>query len=483
MSEELEHREPSLEEKTAKKMPNTQAKKTAKKKSARKKSASKKTAARRAAKEESTQSEAIDFSKPVPTELARKEGRDEKSSSEERGSYKKNRDFKHKKKKPNKPNKPIELTGPEIEVEGLLETATKGFGFLRVSAKGFTQASDDIFVPPDLIRKNQLRACVWVKGKAKQGPKGIQMVSIDSINDQTPEEARVLPVFEDLKAVNPNRRISFETEESVYTTRVLDMVAPVGRGQRGLIVAPPRAGKTTLLLNVAQGLMENYSEDIHLIILLVDERPEEVTDFKRKLPNAEIYSSSNDSGARNHCRVAELCIERSKRLVEAGKDVFVLMDSITRLARAYNNQKSSSRNNKGRGYQSGGLAAGALEVPRRLFAAARNTREAGSLTILATALIQTNSKADEAIFQEFKGTGNMELVLDRRIAEQYVYPAIDIFKSGTRRDELLLPEHQLEKISKLRRGLAGSREIDAIERLLFFIKKFPTNAQMLLQIK
>jgi transcription termination factor Rho len=215
------------------------------------------------------------------------------------------------------------------------------------------------------------------------------------------------------------------------------------------------------------------------MILLIDERPEEVTEFRRALPGVEIYASSNDEVARNHCRIAELAIERAKRLVEAGQDVFLLMDSITRLARAYN----ATMNNHGRGTGSGGITIGALEVPRRLFAAARNTRGGGSLTILATALIQTNSRADEAIFMEFKGTGNMELVLDRKIAENYIYPAVDIFKSGTRREELLLPEHMLHKVHLIRRGLSGHRPVEAMERLLFFLKKFPNNPQMLLEIK
>jgi len=260
---------------------------------------------------------------------------------------------------------------------------------------------------------------------------------------------------------------------------VVDIMAPVGRGQRGLIVSPPRSGKTTLLLHMAESIVEKYDESIHLMVLLVDERPEEVTEFRRALPGVEIYASSNDDGARNHCRIAELAIERAKRLVEAGKDVFLLMDSITRLARAYNH----TMRQHGRGTGSGGITVGALEIPRRLFAAARNTRGGGSLTILATALIQTNSKADEAIFQEFKGTGNMELVLDRKIAENYLYPAVDIFKSGTRREELLLPDHMLHKIHLIRRGLSGHRPIEAMERLLFFLKKFHNNPQMLLEIK
>jgi transcription termination factor Rho len=361
----------------------------------------------------------------------------------------------------------------------MLELATKGFGFLRVPGKNFEQARDDIFVTPELIRKYNLRVGQWLHGSYQDGPRGPQLAEITLVNDMPPEEASKLPHFDELKAINPSKRISFETSPERFTTRVVDIMAPVGRGQRGLIVSPPRSGKTTLLLHMAEAIREKYEDTIHLMVVLVDERPEEVTEFRRALPGAEIYASSNDEQPRNHCRIAELAIERAKRLVEAGKDVFLLMDSITRLARAYN----SNMNNRGRGTGSGGITIGALEIPRRLFAAARNTRGGGSLTILATALIQTNSRADEAIFMEFKGTGNMELVLDRKIAENYIYPAVDIFKSGTRREELLLPEHMLHKIHLIRRGLSGHRPAEAMERLLFFLKKFPNNPQMLLEIK
>ena len=304
------------------------------------------------------------------------------------------------------------------------------------------------------------------------------MVSIESVNGMPPEQAGNSPHFDDLKAINPTHRLAFETEANRYTTRTLDLVAPVARGQRGLIVAPPRTGKTTLLMHIAEAVQHNYEDDIHLIVLLIDERPEEVTEFKRSLPGAEIYASSNDSGVREHCRIAELCIERSKRLVENGKHVLILLDSITRLSRAYNNSDRGSGRT-----MSGGIDARALETPRRLFAAARNTREAGSLTILATALIETNSRMDDLIFQEFKGTGNMELVLSRRIAEMYIYPAVDILKSGTRREELILPELTLEKVRLIRRALAGHKPVEAMERLLFFLRKCPNNAQMLLELK
>jgi transcription termination factor Rho len=375
--------------------------------------------------------------------------------------------------------RPQSLSGPKIEADGMLELAPKGFGFLRIPGKNFEQARDDVFVTPEIIRKYHLRLGQWVRGLYQNGARGPQLVEVTSINGLTPDEASKLPHFDELKAINPNKRISFETTPERFTTRVVDIMAPVGRGQRGLIVSPPRSGKTTLLLHMAEAIREKYDEAIHLMVLLVDERPEEVTEFRRALPGAEIYASSNDEQARSHCRIAELAIERAKRLVEAGKDVFLLMDSITRLARAYNN----TMGNRGRGTGSGGITIGALEVPRRLFAAARNTRGGGSLTILATALIQTNSRADEAIFMEFKGTGNMELVLDRKIAENYIYPAVDIFKSGTRREELLLPDHMLHKIHLIRRGLSGHRPVEAMERLLFFLKKFPNNPQMLLEIK
>lgn len=384
---------------------------------------------------------------------------------------------------------PAKLEGPPVEVEGMLELSPKGFGFLRVQSKDYAADSSDCFVPPEFVRKNGLRSCVFIKGMAMKAPKGLQLTELKSVNGATPDSARKLPHFDELKAINPSRRISFEDKPERHTTRVLDIVAPVARGQRGLIVSPPRSGKTTLLSHIAEALQEKYEEQIHLMILLIDERPEEVTEFKRLFPDAEIFCSSNDQPHSNHTRLAELCVERAKRLVEAGQDVFLLMDSITRLARAYNGGGGDrgGRGRKGKrgggGYQSGGIVAGALEMPRRLFAAARDTKTAGSLTILATALVQTNSKADELIFQEFKGTGNMELVLDRRIAEQYLFPAVDIFRSGTRREELIMPEHMLHKIHLIRRGLSGHKPEEAIQRLLYFIKKFPNNNQMLLEIK
>jgi len=376
-----------------------------------------------------------------------------------------------------KPRQPVD-PGPPVVREGMVEISPKGFGFLRQRDRNFAQHPEDVFITPEIVRQQGLRDGVWVKCISHQGHRGPQLSEITEINGREPEEYKDLPFFEELTAINPNKRLTLETTPERYTTRVIDLMTPIGRGQRGLIVAPPRTGKTTLLQHMAEAIIENYEDPMHLMILLVDERPEEVTDFQRTIPQAEIMASSNDGNVKEHTRIAQLAIERAKRLVEAGEHVFLLMDSITRLARAFNN----STKGKGR-TMSGGIDVKALEIPRKLFAAARNTREAGSLTIIATALIQTNSKMDELIYQEFKGTGNMELVLDRALAQNYVYPAVDIAASGTRREELILPEHMLNKIHIIRRGLSGHKPIEAMERLLSFLERFPNNAQMLMEIK
>jgi transcription termination factor Rho len=360
--------------------------------------------------------------------------------------------------------------------EGLIEVSGKGFGFLRDPKRNYVQSPQDIFVTPEVVRKHALRDGLWIKGEVRRGSRGPQLFRLLLINGEDPDKYRNLPVFEELTSINPLERIRLETVPDRYTTRVMDLMTPVGKGQRGLIVAPPRTGKTTLLQHIADAVVRNHTE-VKLIILLVDERPEEVTEIRRTVPKADIMASSNDSDIKSHTRIAQLAIERAKRLVEAGKDVFVLMDSLTRIGRAFNNAISGSGRT-----MSGGMDSRAMEIPRKLFAAARNTEEAGSLTIMATALIETGSKMDELIFQEFKGTGNMEMVLDRQISDQRIYPAIDIFKSGTRREELLLSVNDLEKINTIRRGLAGHRPPEAIERLLSFLKKFPTNSQMLREI-
>ena len=378
-----------------------------------------------------------------------------------------------------KERKPLEL-GPPNPGSGHVELSPKGFGFLRQASRQFFATNKDTFIPPDFVRKYGLRDGMFVEGEVRGSNRGPQLTDVYKINNTDHANYRGLPAFEELTAINPNKRIVLETAADKFSTRVIDMMAPIGRGQRGLIVAPPRTGKTTILRDIAEAVLNNHEERIRVMVLLIDERPEEVTDFARALPSVEVIASSNDSDERSHTRVATLAIEKAKRHVEAGEHVVMLLDSITRLARAFNH---SARGGGKRGSLSGGLDARALENSRRLFAAARNTREAGSLTIIATALVQTNNRADDLIFQEFKGTGNMELVLDRRMAQQYVFPAIDIFKSGTRREELLLPPHQREKIYLIRRGLTGHRPEEAMERLLMFLTKFPNNAQMLLEIR
>jgi transcription termination factor Rho len=328
-------------------------------------------------------------------------------------------------------------------------------------------------VTPEIVRRFALRDGMWIYGETRRGNRGPQLTRLNKINEEEPTKYQGLRPFEELTTINPNRKIKLETVPDRYTTRIMDLMTPLGMGQRGLIVAPPRTGKTTLLHHIADAVVKNHPE-MKLIILLVDERPEEVTDFRRSCPQAEIMASSNDSDIKSHTRIAQLAVERAKRLVEAGKDVFILLDSITRTARAFNNAMGG-----GGRTMSGGIDARAMETPRKLFSAARNTEEAGSLTIVATALIETGSRMDELIFQEFKGTGNMEMVLDRKISDQRIYPAVDIFLSGTRREELLLQSWELEKINLIRRGLAGHKPGEAIERLLTFVKKFPTNEQML----
>jgi transcription termination factor Rho len=357
--------------------------------------------------------------------------------------------------------------------DGIIEISGKGFGFLRDAKRNFVQTPNDIFVTPEIVRRFGLRDGMWIYGETRRGNRGPQLTRLNKINEDEPTKYQGLRPFEELTTINPNRRIKLETVPDRYTTRIMDLMTPLGMGQRGLIVAPPRTGKTTLLHHLADAVVKNHPE-MKLIILLVDERPEEVTDFRRSCPQAEIMASSNDSDIKSHTRIAQLAVERAKRLVEAGKDVFILLDSITRTARAFNNAMGG-----GGRTMSGGIDARAMETPRKLFSAARNTEEAGSLTIVATALIETGSRMDELIFQEFKGTGNMEMVLDRKISDQRIYPAVDIFLSGTRREELLMQPWELEKINLIRRGLAGHKPGEAIERLLMFVKKFPTNEQML----
>jgi transcription termination factor Rho len=377
------------------------------------------------------------------------------------------------------PDATVAQDGPPPEptfAEGIVEVTGKGFGFLREAKRAYAATQNDIFITPEVIRQFNLRDGVLIKGETRRGPRGIQLFRCTEIEGRDPELYVNIPLFEELTTISPNKRIRLETVPERFTTRIMDLMTPVGKGQRGLIVAPPRTGKTTLLQHIADAVVKNHPE-MKLIILLVDERPEEVTEIRRTVPQAELYASSNDSDLRSHTRIAQIAVDRAKRLVEQGKDVFVLMDSLTRIGRAFNNAMGG-----GGRTMSGGMDSRAMEIPRRLFAAARNTEEAGSLTIMATALIETNSRMDDLIFQEFKGTGNMELVLDRKISDQRIYPAVDIFLSGTRREELLLSPEDMHKINIIRRGLAGHKPIEAIERLLFFIRRYPTNAELLKNI-
>ena len=360
--------------------------------------------------------------------------------------------------------------------EGIVELSGKGFAFLREAKRGYAVSQNDIFVTPEIVRNFRLRDGVFIKGQTRRGQRGAQLFKLTEIEGENPEKFANLPLFEELTTISPLERVVLETTTERYTTRIIDLMAPIGKGQRGLIVAPPRTGKTTLLQHIADAVIKNYPE-MKLLILLVDERPEELTEMRRTFPQAELFASSNDCDLRSHTRIAQLAIDRAKRLVEQGKDVFVLMDSLTRIGRAFNNSMGG-----GGRTMSGGMDARAMEIPRKLFAAARNTEEAGSLTIIASALIETNSRMDDLIFQEFKGTGNMELVLDRKISDQRIYPAVDIFLSGTRREELLIPAEDLHKINIIRRGLAGHKPIEAIERILSFIKKYPTNQDVLRNI-
>src|ERR1043166_1067452 len=357
---------------------------------------------------------------------------------------------------------------------GVLEVGEKGFGFLRNAAKSFQISPNDIYVSPDLIRKFKLRPGIEIEGKAAPPRKGSpQLVEIAKVNGQPLEKYTALKKFDDLTVIQPNERFILETVPDRLTTRVVDLVAPLGKGTRGLIVAAPRTGKTTLLHHMADAVLTNHP-DVHTIVLLVDERPEETTDFRRSIKGGEVIASTNDQTIEEHVRTAKMAIERAKRLVEFGRDVFIVLDSITRLARAFTKHMGWTGRT-----MTGGLDARAMEHPRRIFASARKAEEGGSLTIIATALIDTGSRMDELIFQEFKGTGNSELVLDRKIAEQRYWPAVDINLSGTRREELLLKPWELEGITRLRRALSGAPPLESIQKLLNGLSKLKTNTEFI----
>ncbi|MBT8106802.1 MAG: transcription termination factor Rho [Gammaproteobacteria bacterium] len=366
--------------------------------------------------------------------------------------------------------------GEDIYGEGTLEILQDGFGFLRSADSSYLAGPDDIYVSPSQIRRFSLRTGDTVSGlirPPKDGERYFALLKVGQINHDAPENARTKVLFENLKPLFPRDRLKLEqgngsTED--LTARIIDMVAPIGRGQRGLIVSPPKAGKTILLQNIASAIVAN-NPDVDLMVLLIDERPEEVTEMERTV-RGEVVSSTFDEPASRHVQVADMVIEKAKRLVEHKRDVVILLDSITRLARAYNTVVPSSGK-----VLTGGVDANALHRPKRFFGAARNIEEGGSLTILATALIDTGSKMDEVIYEEFKGTGNMEIHLDRRIAEKRVFPAININRSGTRKEELLTEDDELQKMWILRKVLHPMDELAAIEFLLNKLQDTKTNAQ------
>ena len=369
--------------------------------------------------------------------------------------------------------------GLVVRGSGTLEVLPDGYGFLRSSAHNYLASPEDIYVSPSQIRRVGLKTGLVVEGPIRlpvEGQDNFALMQVDLVNGVNPEERISPTTFEDLTPVHPNRRLILETSAEELNMRVVDMVTPIGKGQRGLIVSPPRAGKTILLQKIALSLLKNHPES-YLIVLLIDERPEEVTDMARTVagPNCEVVASTFDEPSSEHVHVAEIVLEKAKRLVEGGRDVVILLDSITRLARAHNTEAPS-----GGKLLSGGLDTNAMQKPKRFFGAARQTEEGGSLTILATALIDTGSRMDDVIFEEFKGTGNMELHLDRRLVDKRVWPAIDINRSGTRKEELLMHPGEVEKVRILRRVLADMHPVEAMEMLVSRLRKSKANMEFLM---
>jgi transcription termination factor Rho len=359
--------------------------------------------------------------------------------------------------------------------EGVLEVLPEGYGFLRSQDWNYLYGPDDIYVSPSQIKRFDLRTGDTVLGQVrppKEGERYLALLKVERVNSDDPDKAKHRIAFDNLRPRYPDQRIHLETKDGDLSTRVMDLMSPLGTGQRGLIVAPPKAGKTVLMQKIANAINENHP-DVHLIVLLIDERPEEVTDMEENV-KAEVISSTFDEPADRHTQVAEMVLEKAKRLVEHGRDVVILLDSITRLARAYNVTVPHSGK-----ILSGGVDANALHKPKRFFGAARNIDGGGSLTIVATALVDTGSRMDEVIFEEFKGTGNMELVLDRHISDKRIFPAIDINKSGTRKEDLLLDEHELSRVYLLRNFLSDMPPAEAIEFLLGRMKKTKNNEEFL----
>ncbi|MGB8367200.1 MAG: transcription termination factor Rho [Candidatus Babeliales bacterium] len=366
----------------------------------------------------------------------------------------------------------------EMEVEGVLEKLPDGFGFLRSAHYDYISGPDDVYVSPSQIRRFGLRTGDTVGGvirKPKEGEKYFALLKVKKVNYKDATEISDRPHFDQLTPMHPNKKFNLEFNPLALSTRIMDLFTPVGKGQRGLIVAPPKVGKTLLLKEIAQSIIANHSE-VYLIVLLIDERPEEVADMRRtvKGSSAEVISSTFDESASRHVQVAEIVLEKAKRLVEAGKDVVILLDSITRLARAYNTIAPASGK-----VLTGGIDANALQRPKRFFGAARETEEGGSLTILATAMVDTGSRMDEVIYEEFKGTGNMEMHMTRKLSNRRIFPAFDLLISGTRRDDLLQPAEDLNKVWVLQKFLSTMNVIEGMEFLIDKMKKFKANREFI----
>ena len=365
-------------------------------------------------------------------------------------------------------------TDTVLRGEGVLEILPEGYGFLRSPDWNYLYGPDDIYVSPSQIKRFDLRTGDTILGQVrppKEGERYLALLKVETVNSEEPEKAKHRVAFDNLRPRYPDARISLERKTADLSMRVVDLLSPIGKGQRGLIVAPPKAGKTILLQKLANSIIENHPE-VYLIVLLIDERPEEVTDMEENVKSAEVISSTFDEPADRHVQVADMVIEKAKRMVEHGKDVVILLDSITRLGRAHNVVVPHSGK-----ILSGGVDANALQKPKRFFGAARNIEAGGSLTILATALIDTGSRMDEVIFEEFKGTGNMEVILDRRIADRRVYPAIDVQRTSTRKEELLLAKEELNKVYLLRNFLSDMPPVEAIEFLLERMKRTKSNTE------
>ena len=365
-------------------------------------------------------------------------------------------------------------TDTVLRGEGVLEILPEGYGFLRSPDWNYLYGPDDIYVSPSQIKRFDLRTGDTILGQVrppKEGERYLALLKVETVNSEEPEKAKHRVAFDNLRPRYPEERIRLERKDGDLSMRVMDILCPIGKGQRGLIVSPPKAGKTILMQKLANSIIENHPE-VYLIVLLIDERPEEVTDMEENVKSAEVISSTFDEPADRHVQVADMVIEKAKRMVEHGKDVVILLDSITRLGRAHNVVVPHSGK-----ILSGGVDANALQKPKRFFGAARNIEGGGSLTILATALIDTGSRMDEVIFGEFKGTGNMEVILDRRIADRRVYPAIDVQRTSTRKEELLLAKEELNKVYLLRNFLSDMPPVEAIEFLLERMKRTKSNTE------